>query len=405
MPSQRYESFAELIESCRAMPPMRTAVVFPCSAISLSGAAEAAAAGIIKPTLIGPETQIRALAKSLGINLTGMEVLDAPHGQTAAERAVELVATGGADALMKGSLETADLLSQALHKDSGLHTARRISHVFVTHVPAYSKLLLLSDAVVNISPTLEEKVDIVQNAVDLAHVLGISRPKVAILSAIEMVRPSIPSTVDAAALCKMADRSQITGAILDGPLAFDDAVNLEAATVKHIESPVAGDPDILIVPDLDSGNMLAKEMSLFAGAEEAGIVLGAKVPIILTSRADGVRARILSCAVSAFYARAQRETSDGNRSRPTKGDHALYKPGDTVPESGIYDVFHGRLDGHEHAGPYQVTAIRGTLFPLCRVCSDHVRFRLFQAATHLNADHHFLGSPATEVALASGGRQ
>jgi phosphotransacetylase len=313
MPDRKYESFAELIESCHALTPLRTAVVYPCEEIALSGAAAAAAAGLIKPTLVGPETRIRALAASLRIDLSGMDVVASPDSRTAAQRAVELVGTGGADALMKGSLETAELLSQAVHKDSGLHTARRMSHVYVMHVPAYSKLLLLSDGVVNISPTLEEKVDIVQNAIDLAHVLGISRPKVAILSAIEMVRPSMPSTVDAAALCKMADRGQITGAILDGPLAFDDAVSREAASVKHIESPVAGDPDILIVPDLDAGNMLAKEVGLFAGAEEAGIVLGARVPIILTSRADNVRARIASCAVAALYTQARRETTEGQR--------------------------------------------------------------------------------------------
>jgi phosphate acetyltransferase len=311
MPDRRYESFAELIEGCHALLPLRTAVVYPCEEIALSGAAAAAAAGLIKPTLVGPETRIRALAASLRIDLSGMDVVASPDSRTAAERAVELVGTGGADALMKGSLETAELMSRVVHKDSDLHTARRMSHVYVMHVPAYSKLLLLSDGVMNISPTLEEKVDIVQNAIELAHVLGISRPKVAILSAIEMVRPSIPSTIDAAALCKMADRGQITGAILDGPLAFDDAVSREAAAVKHIKSPVAGDPDILIVPDLDAGNMLAKEVGLFAGAEEAGIVLGAQVPIILTSRADNVRARIASCAVAALYAWARRETAGG----------------------------------------------------------------------------------------------
>ena len=297
--------FAELIESCRALPILRTAVVYPCSEISLSGAVEAAGAGIIKPTLVGPETQIRALAASLGIDLSGIDVLDTPDSRTAAEWAARLARTGGADALMKGSLETAELMSEVVNKDSGIRTARRVSHVFVMQLPAYSKLLLLTDGAINIAPTLQEKTDIVQNAIGLAHALGVSLPKVAILSAIEMVRPSIPSTIDAAALCKMADRGQITGAILDGPLAFDDAVSREAAAVKRIQSPVAGDPDILVVPDLDAGNMLAKEMSLFAEAEEAGIVLGARVPIILTSRADSVRARIASCAIAALYAHAR----------------------------------------------------------------------------------------------------
>jgi len=307
MSDHRYESLTQLIESCHGLPPLRTAVVYPCSEISLSGAAEAAAAGIIKPTLVGPEIQIRALAASLGIGLSGIDVYDTPDSRSAAEWAARLAGTGGADAIMKGSLETAELISEVLNKDAGLRTARRLSHIFIMHVPAYSKLLLLTDAAINTSPTLEEKVDIAQNAIDLAHALGISLPKVAILSAIEMVRPAIPSTIDAAVLCKMADRGQITGAILDGPLAFDDAVSREAATLKRIKSPVAGDPDILVVPDLDAGNMLAKEVSLFAGAEEAGIVLGARVPIILTSRADHVHARIASCAVAALYAHARRE--------------------------------------------------------------------------------------------------
>ncbi len=306
MSDSKYESFDELIESCRALPPLRTAVVYPCSEISLSGAAEATAAGMIKPTLVGPETQIRALAASLRINLSGIDVFDAPDGRTAAEWAARLAGTGGADAVMKGNLETAELMSQVVNKDSGLRTTRRMSHVLVMHVPAYAKLLLLSDAAINISPNLEEKVDIVQNAIDLALALGISRPKVAILSAIEMVRSSIRSTIDAAALCKMADRGQITGAILDGPLAFDDALSGEAAAIKHIQSPVAGDPDILIVPDVDSGNMLAKEVRLFAGAEEAGIALGARAPIILTSRADNLRARIASCPAAALYAQDRR---------------------------------------------------------------------------------------------------
>jgi phosphate acetyltransferase len=236
-----------------------------------------------------------------------------------AQRAVGMASVGAADALMKGSLETEELMSYAVQKDSGIHTDRRMSHIFVMHLPAYSKLLLLTDAAINIAPTLEQKVDIVQNAIDLAHALGVSEPRVAILSAIEMVRPSIPSTIDAAALCKMADRGQITGAILDGPLALDDAVNREAAALKHIRSPVAGDPDILVVPDLDAGNILAKEVRLFAKGEEAGIVLGARVPIILTSRADNKRARIASCAVAALYAHAQRANAARETARADAG--------------------------------------------------------------------------------------
>jgi len=319
--NHKYKSIDELIKCCRALPPLRTAVVYPCSKFSLSGAAEAAAAGIIQPTLVGPETQIRKLAASLGIDLSGMDFLDAPDSRSAAERGVRLAGTGGADAVMKGDLETAELMSQVVKKDSGLRTIRRMSHVLVMQVPAYSKSLLLTDAAINIVPTLEEKVDIVQNAIDLAHALGISRPKVAILSAVQLVRPSIPSTIDAAALCKMADRGQITGAILDGPLAFDDAISRTAVAVKHIDSPVAGDPDILVVPELDVGNTLAKEVSLFAGGEEAGIVLGAVVPIILTSRSDNERDRIASCAVAALYAQAQRDT--GTQLDDSRGDDLI----------------------------------------------------------------------------------
>ena len=313
MPDHKYQSFAELIESCHALPPLRTAVVYPCDEVSLSSAAAAAAAKIIQPTLVGPETQIRELAASLDIDLSTMDIFDAPDSRMAAEWAVGLAGTGGTDALMKGSLEAAELMSQVVAGDRGIRTSRLMSHIFIIHMPAYSKFLLLSDAAINITPSLEEKADIVQNAIDLAHALGISRPKVAILSTIEKVRSSIPSTIDAAALCKMADRGQIIGAILDGPLAFDDAVSRETAAIKHIQSPVAGDPDILIVPDLEAGTMLAKEVGLFASGEEASIVLGARVPIIVTSWADNTNARMASCACASLYAFSQNQT--GNRRR------------------------------------------------------------------------------------------
>ena len=305
MDDRKYKSFTELIEAGRALPPLRTAVAYPCSEVSLAGVAEATAKGLIKPTLVGPEPRIRALAASLGIDIGAMGVFDVPDdARLAAERATGMASVGAADAVFKGSLETHALLAEVVRQGSGIRTTRRMSHVFVMHAPAYSRLLLLTDGAVNITPTLEDKVDIVQNAIDLARALGVGLPKVAILSSVEMVRPSIPSTIDAAALCKMADREQITGAILDGPLAFDDAMSREAAAIKHIRSPVAGDPDILVVPDLDAGNMLAKEVRLVGEAEEAGIVLGARVPIILTSRSDNVRARIASCAIASLYARA-----------------------------------------------------------------------------------------------------
>jgi phosphate acetyltransferase len=304
--NRTYTSFTELIEACRGLPPLRTSVVYPCDQVSLSGVAAATSAGIIQPTLIGPEARIRALAASLAIDLGAMELFDVPEDpHAAAERAVGMAAVGAAEALFKGSLETSVLASEVVRAGAGIRGHRRVSHVFVMQdARAFSGLLLLTDAAINIAPTLEEKVDIVQNAVDLAHALGVALPKVAILSATEMVRPSIPSTTDAAALCKMADRGQITGAILDGPLAFDEAMSREAADIKHIRSAVAGDPDVLVVPDLDAGNMLAKELRLFAQGQEAGIAVGARVPIILTSRSDDVSARLASCAVAALYAHA-----------------------------------------------------------------------------------------------------
>jgi phosphate acetyltransferase len=309
--TRRHEKYDALIYACHALAPVRTAVAHPCDETSLRGAVEAAAAKIITPILIGPQARIRALAASFDLDLTGLQLVDTPFSHASAAKAVEIVRAGRADALMKGSLHTDELMAEVVNKDTGIRTARRISHVFIMDVPTYHKPLFITDAAVNISPTLEDKVDIVQNAIELTAALRIERPKVAILSAVETITSKIPSTIDAAALCKMAERGQITGAMLEGPLALDSAISCEAANVKHIHSPVAGDADILLVPDLEAGNMLAKELSFLANADAAGIVLGARVPIILTSRADNVRTRMASCAVAALLAHAQRMAAAG----------------------------------------------------------------------------------------------
>jgi phosphate acetyltransferase len=298
--------YERLLARCRQVPPISTAVAHPCDDVSLSAVVEAARARIIQPILCGPADRIRRTAKTLSIDIEPFEIVDAPHSHGAAARAVELVRLGRAEVLMKGSLHTDELMAEVVKRDTGLRSDRRVSHVFVMDVPTYHKPLMITDAAVNIFPTLDDKRDIVQNAVDLAIALGIERPKVAILSAVETVTSKIPSTVEAAALCKMADRGQITGAILDGPLAFDNAISAEAARIKHIASPVAGDADILVVPDLEAGNMLAKNLTFMARADAAGIVLGARAPIILTSRADNERTRMASCAVAALYAHARR---------------------------------------------------------------------------------------------------
>ena len=269
---------------------MTTAVAHPCDESSLTAAVEAAEAELIRPILVGPEAKIRAVAEQCGLDIAPYRLVDAPHSHAAAAKAVEIVRAGEAEALMKGSLHTDELMAEVVRKDTGLRTERRISHVFIMDVPTYPKPLAVTDAAINIFPDLETKVDIVQNAIDMAHALGRELPKVAILSAVETVTPKIPSTIDAAALCKMAERGQITGGLLDGPLAFDNAISKEAAAIKGIRSEVAGDADILVVPDLEAGNMLAKQLSFLANADAAGIVLGARVPIILTSRAD-TRAR------------------------------------------------------------------------------------------------------------------
>lgn len=303
---RRGDAFIKLFKKCESIPPVRCAVIHPCDRNSLLGPLEAARRGMIEPILIGPENEIRAVAKSENIDLGPYTVLSVENSVAAAQKAVELARAGEVDSLMKGSLHTDELMEPVVSSATGLRTSRRISHVFVMDVPSYPKMLLVTDAAINIYPKLAEKVDIVQNAIDLAHILGIKQPKVAILSAVETVNPKIESTLEASALCKMADRGQITGGILDGPLAFDNAISEEAARMKHIASSVAGHADILLVPDLEAGNMLAKQLSYLAGAESAGIVLGTRVPIVLTSRADSVRSRLASTAVMALVAHSKR---------------------------------------------------------------------------------------------------
>ena len=312
MPEARpHEKYEALIDACHALAPVRTAVAHPCDETSLCGAVEAAEAKIITPILVGPPARIKALVAKLKLDISPYQLVETPHSHASAAKAVEIVRNGEADALMKESLHTDELMAEVVNKDTGIRTARRISHVFIMDVPTYPKPLFITDAAVNIAPNLEDKVDIVQNAIELAQALHVETPKVAILSAVETVSSKIPSTIDAAALCKMAERGQITGGLLEGPLALDNAINREAATIKHINSPVAGDADILLVPDLEAGNMLAKELTFLANADAAGIVLGARVPIILTSRADNVRTRMASCAVAVLYAHARRVAAAG----------------------------------------------------------------------------------------------
>ena len=285
---------------------MPTAVAHPCDAVSLESAVEGARLGLLKPILVGPPARILDVAARASLDISAFELVAALHSHDSAAKAVELVRTARAQALMKGSLHTDELMGAVVARDTGIRTARRLSHCFVMDVPGHPDALIISDAAVNIAPTLEDKVDIVQNAIDLAHALGNEEVRVAILSAMETVNPRVPSTVEAAALCKMADRGQITGAELDGPLALDNAISPEAAAIKHIVSPVAGRANVLIVPDLEAGNMLAKSLSFLAGADAAGIVLGARVPIILTSRADSLLTRLASCAVAVLVAAARR---------------------------------------------------------------------------------------------------
>jgi phosphate acetyltransferase len=296
-----------LLDVCKTLPPTPTAVAHPCDESSLRGAVDAAKLGLIAPILVGPRARIEAIAKENGIDIAGLPIVETPHSEASAEMAVELVREGKAEALMKGSLHTDELMAAVVRRDTGLRTSRRVSHCFVMDVPSYEHTLIVTDAAVNIAPTLEDKVHITQNAIDLAHALRFPEVRVAILSAMETVNPKVPTTIEAAALCKMADRGQITGAIVDGPLALDNAISLESKAIKKIDSPVAGRANVLVVPDLEAGNMLAKSLSFLAGADAAGIVLGAKVPIILTSRADSVMTRLASCAVAALVASVRRE--------------------------------------------------------------------------------------------------
>jgi len=298
--------YEELLEKCERLDAVATAVVHPCEGAALSGAIEAADKGLIIPILVGPRAKIEATADVLGVDVRHLQIVDAPHSHASAVKAVELLREAKAELLMKGSLHTDELMAAVVSRDGGLRTARRISHVFVMDVPTYHKVLIVTDGAINIAPTLEDKVDICQNAIDLAVSLGRQRPKVAILAAVETVTSKMPATIDAAALCKMSERGQITGAVLDGPLAFDNAISKDAAETKHIHSEVAGDPDILVAPDLEAGNILAKQLSFLANADSAGLVLGARVPIILTSRADSVRSRIASCAIAMLAVHARR---------------------------------------------------------------------------------------------------
>jgi len=306
---QKHDRYERLIERCKKLPATPTAVAHPCDESSLKGAVDAAMAGLIAPILVGPAARIREIASKAGLDIAGYPIVEAAFSQESAEKAVAQVRDGHAEALMKGSLHTDELMGAVVRRDTGLRTARRISHCFVMDVPGYPEALIITDAAVNIAPSLKDKVDIVQNAIDLAHDLGATEVRVAILSAMETVNPDVPSTLEAAALCKMADRKQITGALLDGPLALDNAISLEAARIKKIDSPVAGRANVLVVPDLEAGNMLAKSLSFLAGADAAGIVLGARVPIILTSRADSLIARLASCAVASLVAGARRASA------------------------------------------------------------------------------------------------
>jgi phosphate acetyltransferase len=302
----RHEKFERLVAAAQRLPPATTAIAHPCDKAALESAVEAARLRLIAPILVGPQARIRDVAARAALDIGAFEVVDAAHSEDAAVKAVELVRLGRAEALMKGSLHTDELMGAVVARDTGLRTGQRISHCFIMDVPDHPNPLIITDAAVMIAPTLADKVDIVQNAIDLAHAMGVSEVRVAILSAMETVNPKVPSTIEAAALCKMADRGQITGALLDGPLALDNAISPDAAAIKKIVSPVAGRANVLVVPDLEAGNMLAKSLSFLAGADAAGIVLGARVPIILTSRADALLTRLASCAVALLVAASRR---------------------------------------------------------------------------------------------------
>lgn len=304
-----HAKYEGLIARAKETPAATTVVVHPCDETSLRGAIDAAEAGIIVPILVGPSRKIRAVAQEHALDVGRFEIVDVPHSEAAATRAVQLIHEAKGELLMKGSLHTDELMRAVTASATGLRTARRVSHVFVMDVPTYAQTLFITDAAINIFPDLDAKRDIIQNAIDLFTQVGLGEPRVAILSAVETVTSKIPSTIEAAALCKMAERGQITGAVLDGPLAFDNAIDPEAARIKGIHSPVAGRAQILVVPDLEAGNMLAKNLTFLSKADAAGIVLGARVPIILTSRADSVRTRLASCAVAVLLADARRRAA------------------------------------------------------------------------------------------------
>ncbi len=306
---RRHERYERLIEFCKGLPPTPTAVAHPCDESALRGAVDAAHAGLIAPILVGPRGRIESVAKEARLAISDFPIVDAPWSEAAAAAAVQLVREGKAEALMKGSLHTDELMAAVVKRETGLRTSRRVSHCFVMDVPGHDSVLIITDAAVNIAPTLEDKKDILQNAIELGHALRLPEVRVAILSAMETVNPKLPSTIEAAALCKMVDRHQITGAVVDGPLALDNAIDLQAARIKKIDSPVAGRANVLMVPDLEAGNMLAKSLSFLADADAAGIVLGARVPVILTSRADSVQTRLASCAVAVLLAQARRASA------------------------------------------------------------------------------------------------
>jgi phosphate acetyltransferase len=306
-PPVAHEKYQRLVKAAQALPIIKVAVAHPCDDVSLQGAIEAARLGLIEPILVGPVERLRATAGTSGLDINGMEIVASEHSHDSAAKAVGHVTAGRVEALMKGSLHTDELMGAVVSREAGIRTARRISHCFIMDVPHHPDALIITDAAVNITPTLDDKVDIVQNAIDLAHAMGVTEVRVALLSAMETVTAKVPSTIEAAALCKMADRGQITGALLDGPLALDNAISREAAAIKQIVSPVAGRANVLVVPDLEAGNMLAKSLSFLANADAAGIVLGARVPIILTSRADSLLTRLASCAVAVMVASARRQ--------------------------------------------------------------------------------------------------
>jgi phosphate acetyltransferase len=307
--SVAHEKYERLVKAAQAQGMIKVAVAHPCDDVSLEGAVEAARLRLIEPILVGPEERVRGIAEHAGLDISAMEIVNSEHSNDSAAKAVELVRTGRVEALMKGSLHTDELMGAVVSRQAGIRTARRISHCFIMDVPGHPDALIITDAAVNIAPTLDDKVDIIQNAIDLAHAMGVAEVRVAILSAMETVNAKLPSTVEAAALCKMAERGQITGALLDGPLALDNAISPQAAVIKQIVSPVAGRANVLVVPDLEAGNMLAKSLSFLAQADAAGLVLGAQVPIILTSRADSILTRLASCAVAVMVAAARRKSA------------------------------------------------------------------------------------------------